>query len=69
MVGSSFSFFSVLLPPPIWENEITVYNIVRIEMENCHFFCKTNAVIYAIQIIHLILLSNPLTATKRVGIE
>ena len=69
MVGSSSSFFSVLLPPPIWENVITFYNIVRIEMENRHFFRKTNSVIYAVQLIHLIFLTNPLTATKRVGIE
>ncbi len=68
-MGSSSSFFSVLLPPLIWENEITFYNIVRIEMVNCHFFCKTNAVIYAVQLIHLIFLMNPQTATKRVGIE
>ncbi len=67
MVGSSF-FSSVLLPPPIWENEITFYNIIRIEMENCHVFCKLNTIVYAVQVIHVVLLPNPLTVTKRVGV-
>ena len=68
VVGSSF-FSSVLLPPPIWENEITFYNIIRIEIENRHVFSESNTVVYAVQFIHLVLLPNPLTATKRVGVE
>ena len=68
-VVGSFFFSQVLLPPPIWENEITFYNIFRIKMENCHFFCESNAVVYTFQLIHLVLLPNPLIATKRVGVK
>ena len=68
VMGSSF-FSSVLLLPPIWENKITFYNIFWIKMENFHFFCKSNTVVHTVQLIYLILLLNPLTATKRVGVE
>ncbi len=68
MVGSSF-FSLVLLPPPIWKNETKFYNIIQIKMENCHVFCKSTAVVYAVQLIHLALLPNPLTAMKRVGVK
>ena len=38
-----FSFFSlVLLPPPIWEKEVTLYSLGRIEMENRHIFCESD---------------------------
>ncbi len=67
-MGYSF-FFLVLLPPPIRENKITFYYIFGIKMENCHFFCESNAVVYAFQLIHLVLLPNPLTAMKRVGVK
>ena len=67
-VVGSFFFSSVLLPPPTWENEITLYNIGWIQMENRHFFCESDMQCAA-QHVHLFLLPNPLTATKRVGVE
>ena len=33
---------SVLLPPPIRENKVTLYSFGRIKMENCHFFCESD---------------------------
>ena len=67
VVGSSF-LSSVLPPPPVWKSKITFYNIFRIKMENSHAFCKLNMQ-HAVQLIHPILLPNPLTATKKVGVE
>ena len=67
VVCSSF-FSSVLLPPPILENEIASYNVGRIKMEYCHFLCESHKQCAA-QLIHVILLPNPLTVMKRVGVE
>ncbi len=66
-MGSSF-LSSLLLPQPIWEIKVAFYNPGWIEMENCLFFGITTVQIFT-QFVHLVLLPDPLTAMKRVGVE